>query len=154
MIRINNIVSGVKNLFYYIRVVWEDRDWDQYFLFVLLRHKLKKMEKHFKEEAYHVGAERDAAHMHTCVLLLDRLIEDSYTDTVWKKHEEKWGEMVLDWDNPDPRMRISREKVTPETVEQEREESLYLYGHEEYLKKQDIKHLFHLLEKYIQTWWD
>lgn len=38
-----DIICGIKNLFYYFPVIWNDRYWDYEYLLVLLEHKLQQM---------------------------------------------------------------------------------------------------------------
>lgn len=40
-----DIICGVKNLFYYSPVIWNDRYWDYEYLLVLLEYKLQQMRK-------------------------------------------------------------------------------------------------------------
>ena len=40
-----DIKSGVRNLVRWFPVIWNDEDWDQYYLYVILKQKLKASEK-------------------------------------------------------------------------------------------------------------
>jgi len=40
------IRQGIKSLIIWFPVIWKDRWWDQYFIYVVLRHKLHLMEKY------------------------------------------------------------------------------------------------------------
>lgn len=61
------------------RILDEDRDWDWYFLLVIMRHKLERMSKMFKSEhAVALHSEDRAAEMDIVIDALNRLIEDNY----------------------------------------------------------------------------
>ena len=83
---------GIENVFHWVPVIWKDRNWDHYFIYVILRHKLRLMEIQIREYGHHVNKDRDADNIKVCVNLLDRLIADEYSEMAFKRHEEKWGE--------------------------------------------------------------
>lgn len=85
--RLYIIEYGVKNIIYWFPIVWQDRWWDHIFLYSILNHKLKQMEKGFREDGCHVYHEQDAKKIKICVLLLDRLQNDAYIDY---KNERGW----------------------------------------------------------------
>ena len=61
------------------RILDEDRDWDWYFLLVIMRNKLERMSKMFKSEhAFTLHSEDRAAEMDIVIDALNRLIEDNY----------------------------------------------------------------------------
>ena len=70
--------QGIKNLIYWFKVIWNDRDWDYSFMLILWRHKLKSMHKHYSNLNFFVGEERVARDTHRAVLALDRLIKEEY----------------------------------------------------------------------------
>lgn len=97
------IKQGIKNLVFWFPVVWLDRWWDHSFLYSILRHKLKQMEKGFRMYGISVNSERDAKNIKKCILLLDRLINDDYIDytkrdNVRKSFEEEQKAIEQDLD--------------------------------------------------------
>ncbi len=80
---------GVKNLIIWFPIIWKDRWWDYYFLFVLLRKKLSIMEKNFRKYGMYLYAEKDADKMKKCLLVLNRLIEDDYDVRASEKNSMK-----------------------------------------------------------------
>jgi len=52
MWKIRKIAWGIRNLIYYFRVVWNDRDWDYAFIEILLMHKLQKTYKRYHSVKY------------------------------------------------------------------------------------------------------
>ena len=145
---IKHLFRSVKRLFYWLPVIWHDRDWDEHFFFIILRHKLKSMEKYFSKNAHFLGMEKEAKRMEICIMLLDRLIAEEYMDIAFKEHEKKWGDFVWESDN------LHRTKVTPETKDREWIEAKHCYELEDYLRQQDISHFCKTISKYVHGWWD
>ena len=156
----HDLKAGIRNLIVWFPVIWQDRWWDYYFFYRILRHKLFLMEKSFRKHGCSVTSPQEADNMKLCVLLLDRLLKDEYHEMTMKKHDEKWGEAELNCDplekNPDLyELRITHKNVkTEKDQEEERKMFKNAIEHEEYLKGQDLDLLFKTMRKYIQGWWD
>jgi hypothetical protein len=155
-----NVKYGIGNLIKWFPVIWKDRDWDHWFLYVILQFKLKQMEKLQRKYGHSVNSETYANQIKTAVLILDRLIKDDYFALAHEKHEKKWGRSKMIFtpipENPELcSMDFVVEKaVTNKQKEQERKELMRLLKHEEMLKQQDLDYLFKYIRKYIQGWWD
>lgn len=155
-----SVKYGIKNLIIWFPIIWKDRNWDHWFLYKMLKFKLSRMEKYHRKYGIALRSEIKANEMKTCVNLLDRLIEDNYGDMTFKKHNEKWGEIEIDWvpykDRDDlVKCLITRTNVKDEEDEKlERKQFIRLCKHESNLIKQDIEYLFNIMNKQIQSWWD
>jgi hypothetical protein len=137
---------GIINLIKWFPIIWKDRNWDDYFIYEILKFKLSLMEEYIRENGIHLNAEKDAFNIKKCVILLDRIIKDEYHDNVFKNHDKKWGKFEF---------LVNRKNVlTKEDEEQEKKEYRRLSKCVIELKNQDYKYLFYLMEKYIQHWWD
>jgi len=151
---------GIENLINWFPVVWKDRNWDHYFIYVILRKKLQLMEHQIRTFGHHTRNIEDADNIKICVNLLTRLIEDDYHEMAFKKHDEKWGDIELKTkpleDNPDLySVDFHRDGIkTEKDKEQERKEFQRACKHEANLREQDLDMLFKNMRKYIQTWWD
>ncbi len=152
---------GIENLFKWAPVIWKDRDWDQYFLYEILRFKISNMEQFFRKHGHHVGAEKDANNMSMCVEALHRIMEEDYNKEAFMEHDKKWGK--ASWRTIDSEKKgsnfkqllIERPNVkTKEDEEQERKEYRYCLAEEERLIKQDVDYLFDMLKKHVRGWWD
>ena len=158
-----NIKDGICNLFIWTSIIWQDRDWDQYYLYKILQFKLTLMAKHQKDYAHHTCADKIAKQIQLCANLSKRLMDDTYLDNALKPHEKKWGESKLIFEpfleNNDmyklSAIRISTEKgITPEQIIQEDKERIKVYKRSDMLQEQDLDMLFKKMRKHIHGWWD
>ena len=149
-----SVKRGIKNLFIWFPIIWNDRPWDHYYLFAILRFKLGLMEKSFRSYAYHVNAEKDTANMKTCCDLLDRLIADEYCEEAHKEHGLKWGEIDMKVDS-DGKVNFTRSNAkTDEDKFIERKEFLECIKTENQLETDDIDELFKIMARNVRKWWD
>ena len=73
-----NFVRGVKNLIKWGPIIWKDRDWDDSFLFEIIKFKILNMsESHGKTMTY-VGSQRNVEIMDTIVRLIDKFQTEHY----------------------------------------------------------------------------
>ena len=73
-----NFVRGVKNLIKWGPIIWKDRDWDDSFLFEIIKFKISNMsESHGKTMTY-VGSQRNVEIMDTIVRLIDKFQTEHY----------------------------------------------------------------------------
>lgn len=148
------IYYGIKNLLIWFPIIWQDRNWDSYFIYKLLSFKLNLTEKHIRKHDRHTTSVQDANRIKVCILLLDRLIKDEYEENCFKKVDEKWGELKMNLDD-NHKIKIYREKVlTEKDHEKERKQSKECYRIADEMRKQDKKLLFTYLFKHIDKWWD
>jgi len=77
------IKYGVKNLYKWFRVIWNDRDWDHHYIFQVLKFKLEKQAKQFIKSGYTKSAEREAELMMTCVRLIDKIQNEYYFEEMY-----------------------------------------------------------------------
>lgn len=156
---LRNIKTGIKNLITWLPIIWNDRQYDYWFIYDILHKKLSLMEHFIRNYGYHVRAEQDADNIKTCVLLLKRLKDDDYHENAFKQHREKWGEINFDWLKSDrkdlSKLNISHDNIKTEKDKiQERKDFKAACEREDFLKQQDLDLLFTLMGKHIQTWWD
>ena len=119
-----DIPRGIKNIIKWTPVIWRDRDWDYYFLFVIMEFKLKQMEKLFRNYGMGLHSVRDADRMKICRLLIERINEDNYYN-MYKEGK------VFKFDKSPKIFEIEARQI-----------------------KQDKEYLFKIMNKYILTWWD
>lgn len=72
---------GIQNLKYWFPVIWGDREWDECFIYMILLHKLQKIE-HYRNtsKGYWPGADDDKINkdLHIMILLIQRILKDDY----------------------------------------------------------------------------
>jgi len=156
----NDVKYFLYNCWVYIPILWSDRDWDETYIYQLLRFKLAKQRKYITQHGHSVAKviKQQEKSLTICINLLDRLIEKNYVDSMYAKHEEKWGQLYLFTDEGTRREDAGlfcRENVTTdEQREQEYKEFRKIVEHEEYMIQQDLSYLTTMLRKHIRMWWD
>lgn len=94
---ISNIKYGFKNIRYWLPVIWKDRNWDDVFIFIILKHKLQSQVKYIGDRDFHAGAKRSAEVMMTCVRLIDKVKDEYYSMEYMDYHKTKhWFEPCKD----------------------------------------------------------
>jgi hypothetical protein len=94
---LTNIGRGIQSLWYWLPIIWKDRNWDSHYIFEVLSHKLKSQSKYIGDRDIHTQAKRDAEVMMTCVHLIEKVQDEfywmEYMDYEKTKH---WFEDVPD----------------------------------------------------------
>ena len=97
---LRNIKEGFKNIWYWLPVIWKDRQWDHSYIFYVLEHKLKAQAHRLHTADLHLSAKRDAEIIRTCVRLIDKVNDEFYSTESMDYHKDKhWFEPVEG--NPD-----------------------------------------------------
>jgi len=132
----SRVKYGIRNLITWFPVIWRDRDWDEYFLFVVMHEKLKRMEHLHRHYGMCVDDEKYANQMRTCRILIKRLMDENYFDYSLLPKTGCFEDML----KPLP-PELSRKIM----VEHKKEELQI---------NQDLDLLFKTMRKHIQKWWD
>jgi hypothetical protein len=103
--RINKFITGIKNLWKWKKVIYQDRDWDYWFIYQILKTKLKFQEEHIRKYGYHENSEKYADQIKKVILQIeivqnqkhiDDMIDseniDSWSDSLFKMACEKHNE--------------------------------------------------------------
>lgn len=150
-----SLKNGIRNLIYWFPIIWQDRNWDHDYIFMIMRHKISDMEKSFKgSDAWSVEAKENSEKMKMCVDILDRLIENDYNKEGFDVLDETWGKIEFKVGSNDHLSIIRKGIKTPEDEVLERTEFLKAIEKEDADRKTDIKDLFENIEKNIERWWD
>ncbi len=92
-----DLYKGIKNLIQWFPVIWKDRDWDSYYIFRILEHKLKLQAKGIAKRDIHLNAQRDAGVMMTCVRLMEKVRNGYYESEYLDYYKTKmWFEDIED----------------------------------------------------------
>ena len=166
---------GVKNIWYWLPVIWKDRNWDHRYIYTILQHKLKAQSKYIGGRDHHVTAKRDAEIMMTCVRLIEKVDDEfynmEYMDYEKTKHwfepcEDKegystWESKLLE-ENFDDYFKkyplIYKRVLNGEGVfnregrEDDKQIIAINIGHINHERARKL--LFKLMEQNIEKWWD
>jgi hypothetical protein len=92
-----NFIIGIKNIWYWLPIIWKNRNWDSHYIFEIMMHKIKAQSKYIGERDIHIRAKRDAEVMMTCVRLIEKVQDEWYNMEYMDYHKEKhWFEPVED----------------------------------------------------------
>jgi hypothetical protein len=163
---------GVKNLWKWFPIIWKDRDWDDYYIWIILEKKLAKQAKYIGEKNRHVSASRDAERMMTCVRLIKRVREEYYSSEYsdYHKSEFHWDEIPDRpnhkqlrieelWENFDEYFkkypRIRKQVMEMGRTPFNRSEKCGIAVNIAHINhKRAKKLLFNILNDHIESWWD
>lgn len=86
-------IRGVKKLWYWFPIIWKDRDWDDHYIFEVLKHKLSAQANYIGRRDIHTRAQQDARRMRLCVSLIGKIQDEYYSMEYMDYHKTKhWFE--------------------------------------------------------------
>jgi hypothetical protein len=85
-----DFIQGIKNLWKWLPIIWKDRDWDDYYIWILLEKKLTYQSKYIGARDFHTRAKRDAEIMMTCVRLIKKVREEYYSGEFMDYHKSEY----------------------------------------------------------------
>ena len=89
--------TGIKNLRYWLPVIWKDRNWDHRFIFDIFTHKLKAQAEYIGKYGIHLNNWKDKRDMMTCVRLIEKVKDEWYGSEWMDYHKTKsWFESCED----------------------------------------------------------
>jgi hypothetical protein len=88
--RIRYIYRKFKNLYRWFPIIWNDQDYDDHYIFDILKFKLKNQAKYISDNDRHTRAALDAKRMRICVDLIDKISDEYYSGEYMDYHETKW----------------------------------------------------------------
>ena len=144
---LRSIKIGITNLIKWHKVIYNDRDWDHYYIYSIWYKKFDNMEKFFNsDKSWTAKSEGIAEQIHEVKLLCEKLMKDDYLCDALKPYDEKYGDIDL--------FKIIDDKVEydvdDETVSMYRECGKLAHKNRE----DDKDMLFDLLRKNIDNFWD
>jgi hypothetical protein len=78
MYKIKQFFRRIRNLYRWFPVIWKDQDWDDYYIFEILKFKLKNQAEYIGKRGNHLSAKRDAEKMMLCVRLIEKVQDEYY----------------------------------------------------------------------------
>jgi len=147
------IPRRIKKIIDYIPILWKDFDWDDSYLYILMRYKLSRMEKVIRK-GYSIDAEKHANEILHAIELLDRIIDNDYCEKAFDLYDKKWGE--LDWIpvNGGNRLNGHVNAKTEEEKKQCAKEFDEIIKRERHLAERDWNCFWKFMRKHSLKWWD
>jgi hypothetical protein len=172
-----DLVKGIKNIFKWLPIVWKDRDYDDGYIFDVLKFKLKNTAKYIGDRDFHTNAKKDSERMMLCVRLIEKVQDEYYRMEYGDYHETKFEFVDLE----PGEYGASKGFKTLKSTELSENFDDYFAKHKATYKriltgkdvvfKNDTKHhiamnigmfkhnqarklLFSLIERHIEGWWD
>lgn len=167
--------QGIKNLWYWLPIIWKDRDWDSHYIFEVLKHKLKAQAKYIGDNDRHTRAQQDASRMRICVRLIEKVQDEAYAmeymnycvDRVWftpcednpdssllnsELVYEEFDKYFKKYPNTYRKVMNGGGRFTPEELKEDKYLTAMAMAH----TNQDRAHklLFKIMEDGILGWWD
>ncbi len=87
---------GIKNLWRWFPTIWKDRDWDDQFIFEIIRVKLENQAKYIGSRDLHTTAKRDAEIMRLVAKLIKLQQDDFYSMEYMDYHDTKYDFVPTD----------------------------------------------------------
>ncbi len=78
MYKIKQFFKRIYNLYRWLPIIWKDQDWDDHYIWEILKFKLKNQAKYIGHHNRHVSAKRDAEIMMLCIRLIDKVQSEYY----------------------------------------------------------------------------
>jgi hypothetical protein len=160
---IRSIYGTIKRFLYWGWKMRDNYDFDHTYIYIMLKLKISRMSKLFIENDY--TEDEDWNHsrraMEFCINVLDRLIEDEYSNKQTDILDAKFGasEMTSEQIASGKTFRVIfmrngiEESKTPDH-EEYHEEFLRRINFADRKRKRDINLLFKVMEQRIEYWWD
>lgn len=171
-----NIRQGLKNLTYWLPVVWKDRPYDHSFIYEILKHKLKQQAEYIGKRNRHTTALRDARRMILCTKLIQICQDDFYVMEYMDYSEDRhWFEKIIDdsdsewkgnslyqseciWEKYDDYFKkyplIYKRVLNGEGSISGKDKKAIAMNIAYINQERAHKLLFKIMEENIQTWWD
>lgn len=146
----HQIEQGVRNLIVYFPVIWNDRNWGEHYIYMMLHRKLELKERFFRgENVYSANAEEVANEIKLIKEALDRLIKDNYfnKELIANGYDEKYGGLECFDIDENGFLYDSRPEEAQELFKQASDR-----GYER--EQKDKEFVFDYMKDKIEGWWD
>jgi hypothetical protein len=84
-----NFIYGIKNLIKWFPIICKDRDWDTFYIFEILRFKLKNQGEYIGNRNIHTQAKRDSEQILLCTKLIKHCQDEYYNMEYLSYYENK-----------------------------------------------------------------
>jgi len=168
------IINPIKNLIRWFPIIWKDKDWDDHYIWEILKTKLKHQSEYIGRRDHHTRAQYDAQRMMLCVRLIEKIQDEYYEieymdytidnfDWIEVEGQPEWKQLKITnvSENLDEYLNKHKSKVRKVLADKklqifgldDRKHKLAMnVGHYKQKQAQDI--LFKLMNRDIRGWWD
>ena len=164
MYRVKQFFRRIHNLYRWFPIIWKDQDWDHYYIFEVLKFKLKNQAEYISNRGNHLSAKHDAEIMMLCVRLIEK-VQDEYYGCEYQDY------CKIDIKFIDSKSYPDMHEIEVETISERYDEYFKKYPRIYNQVKIEDKHrtafyiarenekrahklLFKILEQNIERWWD
>ena len=148
MINWNKIKVGISNILWWFKVIWNDRQYDFEFIYVIELRKIQRMIKWWSSEEPITEKELILRDLRICEYLLKVIIGEIDYTTIIESITSSTGysyrfNHYINIRNGERFLKV------PEEID----ENYWVYLNDLYIEK--CRNLYYLIRKYrIETWWD
>lgn len=89
--RIKEFKSSVNKLIRWFPIIWKDRDWDDHYIWEIMKNKLRWQAKYIGDRDWHTRAAMDAKRMRLCANLIDKVQDEFYSSEYMDYHKSKFN---------------------------------------------------------------
>lgn len=148
-----DLIKGIKNLIYFLPVVWTDREWDYSYFEELMYKKLLKDYKFYSGALNYMSEEKQnkmvVKPLALCLKIMERRRNDWYTSTWHSVNFPNGSELeFIPTENEMFEMKLNKE-------------TLYDFHHPtkglaafDKASQRDLKILHNIIAKYLEYWWE
>jgi hypothetical protein len=90
--KIRNITQGLKNLWKWRKVIYKDRNYDHWFIYEILKTKLKFQADYMQKDGITESSSEVAAQIFECVDLIDKVQNEYYIDEALNGLNSDWND--------------------------------------------------------------
>jgi hypothetical protein len=80
MYRIKQKIKQLRKLIRWIPILWNDRDWDYYFVYEMLKQKLIDTEKYIRKDGVHMFNNKDADSILKAIDMIEKVQTEYHLD--------------------------------------------------------------------------
>jgi hypothetical protein len=177
-----HVVTPTKNLARWFKTIKNDRDYDDHYIWEILKVKLTHQAEYFRKHGHTMSADYNADKMMLCVSLINKVATEYYSSLYMDYHVSNYNWVPEDEDADMGDEIIPKEELTrleidliserfdeffklyPHAYREVTKTDKYIFENDEkqkiamnmgyYLHKKANKLLFKILEEHLQSWWD
>jgi hypothetical protein len=164
MYKIKQFFKRIYNLYRWFPIIWKDQDWDDFYIFEILKFKLRNQSEYIGYHDRHTTAKREAEVMMLCVRLIEKIQNEYYACEYQKYHESEF--IFINSESYPGRYEMDVKELSenfdeyfkkyPRIYKQVKAENKYRTAFNIARANEERAHklLFKILEQNIRRWWD